>query len=179
MQFGFDEPHPRIWNNTSRERPETKIPAFINVDSQGLESPLDLLGSQEPLDDHQPCHPWFGLAKILIRLKPQTLSLDSIRIPTGVQLSISVRGVCLQQRQHVAHAVLVAVGLRLLRNRIRMIGGPAQGRHTPQIPLQVLQHMNEFMADQHAADHWAHRPLLDHDRAQPARFRPIGGVLAR
>ena len=26
-------------------------PSFINVDSQGLESPLDLLGSQDHLDD--------------------------------------------------------------------------------------------------------------------------------
>ena len=36
-------------------------PSFINVDSQGLESPLDLLGSQDPLDD-QAVQPlvWFG-----------------------------------------------------------------------------------------------------------------------
>ena len=36
-------------------------PSFINVDSQGLESPLELLGSQDPLDD--PAVPplvWFG-----------------------------------------------------------------------------------------------------------------------
>ncbi len=36
-------------------------PSFINVDAQGLESPLDLLGSQDPLDD--PAEPplvWFG-----------------------------------------------------------------------------------------------------------------------
>ena len=36
-------------------------PSFINVDSQGLESPLDLLGSQEPLDDQAvPPLVWFG-----------------------------------------------------------------------------------------------------------------------
>ena len=36
-------------------------PSFINVDSQGLESPLDLLGSQDPLDDEAvPPLIWFG-----------------------------------------------------------------------------------------------------------------------
>ena len=36
-------------------------PSFLNVDSQGLESPLDLLGSQEPLDDQAvPPLVWFG-----------------------------------------------------------------------------------------------------------------------
>ena len=36
-------------------------PSFINVDSQGLESPLDLLGSNEPLDDQAvPPLVWFG-----------------------------------------------------------------------------------------------------------------------
>ena len=36
-------------------------PSFINVDSQGLESPLDLLGSQDPLDDQAvPPLVWFG-----------------------------------------------------------------------------------------------------------------------
>ena len=36
-------------------------PSFINVDSQGLESPLDLLASQEPLDDQAvPPLVWFG-----------------------------------------------------------------------------------------------------------------------
>ena len=36
-------------------------PSFINVDSQGLESPLDLLGSQDPLDDQTvPPLVWFG-----------------------------------------------------------------------------------------------------------------------
>ena len=36
-------------------------PIFINVDSQGLESPLDLLGSQDPLDDQAvPPLVWFG-----------------------------------------------------------------------------------------------------------------------
>ena len=36
-------------------------PSFINVDSQGLESPLDLLGSEEPLDDQAvPPLVWFG-----------------------------------------------------------------------------------------------------------------------
>ena len=36
-------------------------PSFINVDSQGLESPLDLLGSQKPLDDQAvPPLVWFG-----------------------------------------------------------------------------------------------------------------------
>ena len=36
-------------------------PSFINVDSQGLESPLNLLGSQEPLDDQAvPPLVWFG-----------------------------------------------------------------------------------------------------------------------
>ena len=39
----------------------TNQPSFINVDSQGLESPLDLLGSQEPLDDQAvPPLVWFG-----------------------------------------------------------------------------------------------------------------------
>ena len=36
-------------------------PSFINVDSQGLESPLDLLGSEDPLDDQAvPPLVWFG-----------------------------------------------------------------------------------------------------------------------
>ena len=36
-------------------------PSFINVDSQGLESPLDLLGSQDPLDDQAvQSMVWFG-----------------------------------------------------------------------------------------------------------------------
>ena len=36
-------------------------PSFINVDAQGLESPLDLLGSQDPLDDQAvPPLVWFG-----------------------------------------------------------------------------------------------------------------------
>ena len=36
-------------------------PSFINVDSQGLESPLDLLGSEEPQDDETvPPLVWFG-----------------------------------------------------------------------------------------------------------------------
>ena len=36
-------------------------PSFLNVDSQGLESPLDLLGSQDPLDDQAvPPLVWFG-----------------------------------------------------------------------------------------------------------------------
>ena len=36
-------------------------PSFINVDSAGLESPLDLLGSNEPLDDQAaPPLVWFG-----------------------------------------------------------------------------------------------------------------------
>ena len=36
-------------------------PSFIDVDSQGLESPLDLLGSQKPLDDQAlPPLVWFG-----------------------------------------------------------------------------------------------------------------------
>ena len=36
-------------------------PSFINVDSQGLESPLELLGSQDPLDDQAvPPLIWFG-----------------------------------------------------------------------------------------------------------------------
>ena len=36
-------------------------PSFINVDSQGLESPLELLGSQDPLDDQAvPPLVWFG-----------------------------------------------------------------------------------------------------------------------
>ena len=36
-------------------------PSFINVDSQGLESPLDLLRSQDPLDDQAvPPLVWFG-----------------------------------------------------------------------------------------------------------------------
>ena len=36
-------------------------PSFLNVDSQGLESPLDLLGSQEPLEDQAvPPLVWFG-----------------------------------------------------------------------------------------------------------------------
>ena len=39
----------------------SKGPSFINVDSQGLESPLDLLGSNEPLDDQAvPPLVWFG-----------------------------------------------------------------------------------------------------------------------
>ena len=36
-------------------------PSFLNVDSQGLESPLNVLGCEEPLDD--PAEPplvWFG-----------------------------------------------------------------------------------------------------------------------
>ena len=38
-------------------------PSFLNVDSQGLESPLEVLGCEEPLDD--PAEPplvWFGEA---------------------------------------------------------------------------------------------------------------------
>ena len=36
-------------------------PSFINVDSQGMESPLDLLGSQDPMDDQAvPPLVWFG-----------------------------------------------------------------------------------------------------------------------
>lgn len=36
-------------------------PSFIDVNSQGLESPLDLMGSQEPLDDQaMPPLVWFG-----------------------------------------------------------------------------------------------------------------------
>ena len=45
------------------EQPSTtpNQPSFINVDSQGLESPLDLLGSQDPLDDQAvPPLVWFG-----------------------------------------------------------------------------------------------------------------------
>ena len=45
------------------EQPATTSnqPSFINVDSQGLESPLDLLGSQDPLDDQAvPPLVWFG-----------------------------------------------------------------------------------------------------------------------
>jgi hypothetical protein len=43
----------------------------------------------------------------------------------------------------------------------------------------MLQNMDEFMADQHAADHRTHRPLLDGDRAQSPRFSAIGGVFPR
>ena len=46
-----------------REQPsETdNQPSFLNVDSQGLESPFDLLGSQDPLDDPaEPPFVWFG-----------------------------------------------------------------------------------------------------------------------
>ena len=36
-------------------------PSFINVDSQGLESPLEVLGCEEPLDDPaEPALVWFG-----------------------------------------------------------------------------------------------------------------------
>ena len=36
-------------------------PSFINVDSQGLESPLDLLGTQDHVDDQAvPPLVWFG-----------------------------------------------------------------------------------------------------------------------
>ena len=36
-------------------------PSFLNVDSQGLESPLEVLGCEEPLDDPaEPALVWFG-----------------------------------------------------------------------------------------------------------------------
>ena len=35
--------------------------------------------------------------------------------------------------------------------------------------------MDEFMADQNAADHQTHQPLLDRDRCQPIKFKLIGG----
>ena len=147
-------------------------PSFINVDSQGLESPLDLLGSQDPLDDQAvPPLVWFGDES------DQETSFDSTEQQVFRRLVQTRR--CLQQRQHIAHSVLVAVGLRLLRNRIRVSGAPSQRRDSFQVPLKVLQHMDEFMADQHAADHGAHRPLLDRDGTQPAWFGPVSGVFAR
>ena len=42
----------------------------------------------------------------------------------------------------------------------------AQNLDFPQLPLEVLEQMNEFTAYQHAADDRTHGPLLDRDRTQ-------------
>ena len=45
----------------NQQAQDSNTPSFIDVDSEGLESPLDLLGSQEPLDDQAvPPLIWFG-----------------------------------------------------------------------------------------------------------------------
>ena len=53
----FDAPVQQL----DHQAQESNTPSFIDVDSEGLESPLDLLGSQEPLDDQAvPPLIWFG-----------------------------------------------------------------------------------------------------------------------
>jgi hypothetical protein len=75
----------------------------------------------------------------------------------------------------MACLVLVGVGLRFLI----AAWSPAQGRHALEITVEVLQHMDEFMADQLAAHLSAHWPLLQADGAQAAVFRPVAGVFTR
>jgi len=77
--------------------------------------------------------------------------------------------------QRVARRVLVGVGLGFLV----AAWSPAQGRHALEITVEVLQHMDEFMADQLAAHLRAHRPLLQADGVQAAVFRPEAGVFPR
>ena len=55
---------------------------------------------------------------------------------------------------------------------------PSQGRHTLQLTMEVLEHMDEFMTDQFAAHLISHRPLFKGDRAEPARRGTVGGVFA-
>ena len=53
----FDTPVQQL----DQQAQESNTPSFIDVDSEGLESPLDLLGSQEPLDNQAvPLLIWFG-----------------------------------------------------------------------------------------------------------------------
>ena len=75
----------------------------------------------------------------------------------------------------MARLVLVGVGLRFLV----AARSPAQGWHALEITVEVLQHMDEFMADQLATHLRAHRPLLQADGAQAAMFCPVGGVFTR
>ena len=75
----------------------------------------------------------------------------------------------------MASLVLVGVGLGFLV----AAWSPAQGRHALEITVEVLQHMDEFMADQLAAHLRAHRPLLEADSAQAAVFCPVAGVFTR
>ena len=63
-------------------------------------------------------------------------------------------------------------------DRIGMLSRPAQNRHSPQIPLKMLQHMNEFMADQQATHQGVHWPLLQRDRAKTSGLGAIGGIFA-
>jgi hypothetical protein len=75
----------------------------------------------------------------------------------------------------MACLVLLGVGLRFLV----AAWSPAQGRHTLEITVGVLQHMDKFMADQLAAHLRAHRSLLQADGAQAAVLRPVAGVFTR
>jgi len=80
-----------------------------------------------------------------------------------------------EQVQHVAGLVLVDVGLGFLV----AARSAAQGRHALEITVEVLQHIDEFMADQLAAHLRAHRPLPQADCAQAAVTCPVAGVFAR
>jgi len=80
-----------------------------------------------------------------------------------------------EQVQHLIGLILVGVGLGFLG----AAWSPAKGRHALEITVEVLQHMDEFMADQLPAHLSAHRPLLEADGAQAAVFRPVAGVLSR
>ena len=67
--FG-QQPRPDTTSSISFEPPPEEAeqpldasnqPSFLNVDSQGLESPLEVLGCEEPLDDPaEPALVWFG-----------------------------------------------------------------------------------------------------------------------
>jgi len=70
--------------------------------------------------------------------------------------------------------VLVGADLRFLV----VAWSPAQGRYALEITMEVLQHMDEFVADQLAAHLSSHRPLLEADGAQAAVFCPAGCVFA-
>ena len=43
----------------------------------------------------------------------------------------------------------------------------------------MLQHIDEFIADQHSADDLTHLLLLDRDHAQPTRFSSINSDFPR
>jgi hypothetical protein len=75
----------------------------------------------------------------------------------------------------MARLVLVGIGLGFLV----AAWSPAQARHAFEITVEVLQHMDEFMADQLAMHLSVHRPLLQAHGAQAALFVSVGGVFTR